>query len=288
MAVATALDERAGGDDRTTEVPASGAPPQRALFRLVLLGVLVVVLCRLGRPASRLLHRQTRRGREVGPTSGLQADREAAMAHDPAVRAAGQHLRPVAARLAGPDAEVPLAGQGGDHAEVRGVVRQSVPVAEQSVKNYGLDRTCAVFSTGVEVIDSDSAQVLVAGSISQTVKNRKGKRVSTGEPSPFRLRVSLDKIDGTMARRRLRAGDGTVRVTMNANWYDVLDVDPTATADEIRAAWRGAVADLDPTDRRFRVYNQAAEVLLDPARRSAYDGELAAEQAPSRRMTRTS
>jgi hypothetical protein len=24
---------------------------------------------------------------------------------------------------------------------------QSVPVAEQSVKNYGLDRTCAVFST---------------------------------------------------------------------------------------------------------------------------------------------
>ena len=66
---------------------------------------------------------------------------------------------------------------------------------------------------------------------------------------------------------------------MNANWYDVLDVDPTATADEIRAAWRGAVADLDPTDRRFRVYNQAAEVLLDPARRSAYDAELGAEQA---------
>ena len=26
----------------------------------------------------------------------------------------------------------------------------------------------------------------------------------------------------------------------------------------------GRVADLDPTDRRFRVYNQAAEVLLDP------------------------
>ena len=57
----------------------------------------------------------------------------------------------------------------------------------------------------------------------------------------------------------------------SANWYDVLDVDPTASADEIRAAWRSAVAELDPTDRRFRVYNQAAEVLLDPARRSAYD-----------------
>jgi hypothetical protein len=69
-------------------------------------------------------------------------------------------------------------------------------VAEQSVKNYGLDRTCAVYATGVELIDSDSAQVLVSGALSQTVKNRKGKRVSAGEPTPFRLRVSLDKIDG--------------------------------------------------------------------------------------------
>ena len=64
-----------------------------------------------------------------------------------------------------------------------------------------------------------------------------------------------------------------------ASWYDVLDVEPDASADEIRAAWRAAVADLDPTDRRFRVYNQAAEVLLDPSRRAAYDAELAAELA---------
>lgn len=62
---------------------------------------------------------------------------------------------------------------------------------------------------------------------------------------------------------------------MNASWYDVLDVEPTATADEIRAAWRTAVADLDPTDRRFRVYNEAAEVLLEPERRAAYDVQLA-------------
>jgi Mce-associated membrane protein len=55
--------------------------------------------------------------------------------------------------------------------------------------------------------------------------------------------------------------------------YDVLDVDPASSAAQIRAAWRSAVADLDPTDRRFRVYNQAAEVLLDPARRAAYDAE---------------
>jgi Mce-associated membrane protein len=68
---------------------------------------------------------------------------------------------------------------------------------------------------------------------------------------------------------------------MSAPWYDVLDVEPTATVDEIRAAWRRAVAELDPTDRRFRAYNQAAEVLLDPARRAAYDAELAAEPGPS-------
>jgi Mce-associated membrane protein len=60
-------------------------------------------------------------------------------------------------------------------------------------------------------------------------------------------------------------------MTLTANWYDVLDVDPTATADEIRTAWRSAVAELDPIDRRFRLYNRAAEVLLDPAQRAAYD-----------------
>jgi Mce-associated membrane protein len=31
------------------------------------------------------------------------------------------------------------------------------------------------------------------------------------------------------------------------------------------------VADLDPTERRFRLYNEAAEVLLDPERRARYD-----------------
>jgi Mce-associated membrane protein len=62
---------------------------------------------------------------------------------------------------------------------------------------------------------------------------------------------------------------------MNPSWYDLLDVDPTASADEIRVAWRAAVADLDPTDRKFRVFNQAAEVLLDPERRASYDAEVA-------------
>ena len=64
---------------------------------------------------------------------------------------------------------------------------------------------------------------------------------------------------------------------MNASWYDLLDVAPDASEAEIRAAWKDAIVDLDPTDRKFRVYNQAAEVLLDPKRRAAYDAELAAQ-----------
>lgn len=58
------------------------------------------------------------------------------------------------------------------------------------------------------------------------------------------------------------------------SWYDLLGVDQDASADEIRSAWRAAIADLDPSDRRFRSYNQAAEVLLDPASRTAYDARL--------------
>ncbi|GAA4700376.1 J domain-containing protein [Nocardioides conyzicola] len=59
------------------------------------------------------------------------------------------------------------------------------------------------------------------------------------------------------------------------SWYDLLGVAPDASADEVRAAWRAAIADLDPTDRRFALLNQAAEVLLDPQRRAAYDAEIA-------------
>lgn len=68
----------------------------------------------------------------------------------------------------------------------------------------------------------------------------------------------------------------------NPSWYDLLGVAPSASAEEVRAAWRAAIADLDPTDRRFATLNQAAEVLLDPERRAAYDAELApAEPEPA-------
>ncbi len=47
-------------------------------------------------------------------------------------------------------------------------------------------------------------------------------------------------------------------------WYDLLDVPRDASAEEIRAAWKGHIADLEPGDRRFDSLNRAARVLLDP------------------------
>jgi Mce-associated membrane protein len=68
------------------------------------------------------------------------------------------------------------------------------------------------------------------------------------------------------------------------SWYDLLGVDPDASAEDIRAAWKSGIAELDPSDRRFRVLNQAAEVLLDPEQRAAYDASMVEEvaQRPSR------
>jgi Mce-associated membrane protein len=63
-------------------------------------------------------------------------------------------------------------------------------------------------------------------------------------------------------------------VSVSANLYDLLNVDETASTDEIRAAWKSAIADLDPTERRFRAFNDAAGVLLDDERRAAYDAQL--------------
>ncbi|WP_159081258.1 J domain-containing protein [Nocardioides sediminis] len=67
--------------------------------------------------------------------------------------------------------------------------------------------------------------------------------------------------------------------TTSPSWYDVLDVDPGASTDEVRAAWRAGIADLEPGSRRFASLNAAAEVLLDPHRRAAYDASLG-EGAP--------
>ncbi|MCP3421638.1 J domain-containing protein [Nocardioides pinisoli] len=60
-------------------------------------------------------------------------------------------------------------------------------------------------------------------------------------------------------------------------WYDVLDVSRDASTEEVRAAWKGRIADLEPGDRRFDTLNRAAKVLLDPAARAAYDETLPPE-----------
>ena len=171
--------------------------PRSPRFRLVLLVVLVIALVVASTWAVVL-----GTSRHVPPfgsdsaTTSVQADREAAMA------ATQQFVLRV--NTYGPS----LLDSSGQMPEYRSRVKavitpkfavsfdQGVTVAEQSVQHYGVDRTCAVFATGVEQIDTDSAQVLVAGSFSETLKNKSGKRVSAGEPAPFRLRVSLDKIDG--------------------------------------------------------------------------------------------
>ena len=57
-------------------------------------------------------------------------------------------------------------------------------------------------------------------------------------------------------------------------WYDVLDVPRDASTDEVRAAWKDRIADLEPGDRRFDTLNRAAKVLLDPPAREAYDETL--------------
>jgi Mce-associated membrane protein len=69
--------------------------------------------------------------------------------------------------------------------------------------------------------------------------------------------------------------------TPNPTWYDILGVDRDATPDQIKAAWRAATDKFEPGSgtSQFRLFNEAADVLLDPARREAYDAELGGEVA---------
>ncbi len=196
MAIATAPDEAV---EVTPEEPRpEGAPagtPQATRFRAALLGVLAVAFVVSAAFAAHLGS-----SRHVWPFPGgsdeAQTDREVVMAQ----------TQQFVLRLNtyGPSM-LDARGQMPEYrSRVKAVITpkfavsfdRSVAIAEQSVKGYGLHRTCAVFATGVELLDSDTAQVLVAGSFSQAARSSKGKEVPTGEPAPFRLRVSLDKIDG--------------------------------------------------------------------------------------------
>lgn len=194
MAVSPALDrdpEVTPGPEPDTTTPEPAPPaPRSATFRLVLAVVLTVGL------AAGLVWVGVLRSHRTGAAAAVQAEREAVMS---TTQQFVMRVNTYGPSLLDAQGQMPSY-----RARVTSVITpkfavsfdQTVPVAEQSVKNYGIQRTCAVYSTGVEVIDSDSAQVLVAGSISQSARNAKGKEVSTGEPAPFRLRVTLDRIDG--------------------------------------------------------------------------------------------
>lgn len=70
--------------------------------------------------------------------------------------------------------------------------------------------------------------------------------------------------------------------------YQVLGVDRSASAEQIKAAYRAGVRDSHPdknpgdkaAEERFKAISSAYEVLGDPGRRAAYDAELARVEAP--------
>ncbi len=65
--------------------------------------------------------------------------------------------------------------------------------------------------------------------------------------------------------------------TPGLTWYELLGVAQDAPADEIKRAWRDATDKFEPGSgtSQFRLFNEAADVLLNPERRAAYDAELA-------------
>lgn len=69
--------------------------------------------------------------------------------------------------------------------------------------------------------------------------------------------------------------------TPELTYYDVLGVTRDADPATIKDAWRAAIDRYDPGEgsARFSLFNTAAEVLLDPERRAAYDAALAADAA---------
>ncbi|QNN51369.1 J domain-containing protein [Nocardioides mesophilus] len=64
---------------------------------------------------------------------------------------------------------------------------------------------------------------------------------------------------------------------MNPTLYDILGVAPDASAGQIKRAWRDAAERFEPgsggSAAQFRLFNEAAETLLDPERRQEYDAQ---------------
>jgi Mce-associated membrane protein len=67
--------------------------------------------------------------------------------------------------------------------------------AEQLVAQARIAREAEVFSTGVSAIDDDSATALVAGAFTDSYPKARSND-QPGNPSPFRIEVTLVKIEG--------------------------------------------------------------------------------------------
>jgi Mce-associated membrane protein len=167
-------------------------PTRSAGFRLGLLVALVaIILAGLGAMAWLLNTRDVGAVGVEGDQAQLQSQREAVMAQ----------TRQFMLRMGtyGPD----LLDDQGRMPEYRSRVKEVITpkfavsfdkeaaTAEQLVAEAGISRQADVFATGVPTIDSDSATALVAGAFTDSYP-KAGRR----EPSPFRIEVTLVKIDG--------------------------------------------------------------------------------------------
>lgn len=164
-------------------------------LRRALLVVLVVVLVACVGVSAWLV---TTRGAEAvgidGGASEVQSERDAVMSQ----------ARQFMLRLGTYDPEQLEEGELPEYRELVSEVitpnfrpsfdRQVVAV-EQLVAQAGVSRTAEVFSAGAATLDSDSATVLVAGTFTESYPDRQGE-MQPQDPVPFRMEVSLNRIDG--------------------------------------------------------------------------------------------
>ncbi len=199
MVVPPAADVAAGRtstDSSANDAAPSSRSSRSGLVKAAVLGVLVLLLfSSLGTSVWLLAQRG-----DDGGAEALQTEREAVMAQ------ARQFMLRV--NTYGPDL-LTADGTMPDYRElVEAVITpkfsasftESVTLAEQTVSQVGLARTAEVFGVGVSSIDSDSAEVLVGGSFTnsypvQPAKDPDGDRVDD-EPAPFRVVVRLVEIEG--------------------------------------------------------------------------------------------
>lgn len=178
-------------EPRLSEDDRPDAPVRRVGFRRVLLvGLALVLVTSLGAALWMLASRQPWQS-SADPE---QAQREQVMAQ----------TRQFMLRMGtyGPD----LLDESGAMPEYRSLVHQVITpkfaasfddqagTAEQLVAQADVARESAVFATGVSDLDPDSATALVAGTFTDSYVV-KGERTPQ-EPVPYRIEVSLVKIDG--------------------------------------------------------------------------------------------